>query len=178
MRIVVAHLLWAVFVLTGTAFAEEERDIVAELAINLLHEETTPPTISLVAERAEGNTGRIVGHIAFSPVKIGYDDSLQGYILAPLAVLPEYQQQRVGSKLIEAGRQRLLKQGVHLLFVYGDPSYYGRFGFSTDGAALYTAPFTLQYPFGWLALTMIQAGRPESPVKITCVASLSDPQLW
>jgi putative acetyltransferase len=156
------------------AFADEEKEIVSELAVNLLHEDTTPPTISLVAE----SPGRVVGHVAFSPVKIGSDDAMQGYILAPLAVLPEYQNQRVGSKLIEAGQQRLLQQGVQVLFVYGDPHYYGRFGFSTDGAALYDAPYTLQYPFGWQALPLNRGGSPESPVTITCVASLSDPQLW
>ena len=32
------------------AFAEGEREIVSKLAINLLSEETTPQTISLVAE--------------------------------------------------------------------------------------------------------------------------------
>lgn len=156
------------------AFADEEKDIVAELALNLLHEDTTPPTISLVAESPD----RVVGHVAFSPVKMGSDETLQGYILAPLAVLPEYQNKRVGSKLIEAGQQRLLKQGVQLLFVYGDPHYYGRFGFSTDDAALYAAPYTLQFPFGWQALALIRGSSPDSPVTITCVASLSDPQLW
>lgn len=160
------------------AFAEEERDIVSELAINLLHEETTPPILSLVAERASNSVDSIIGHIAFSPVKIGNVDTLPGYILAPLAVLPDFQHQRVGSKLIEEGTQRLQKQGVQLLFVYGDPKYYGRFGFSTDGADLYGPPYPLQYPFGWQVLPLNQAGRPKSPVTITCVASLSNPQLW
>ena len=84
------------------AFAEEERDIVSALAINLLQEDSTPPTLSLVAE----NDGRIVGHIAFSPVRIGNNSDLQGYILAPLAVEPEFQHQGVGSKLIGDGKQR------------------------------------------------------------------------
>ena len=156
------------------AFAQEERDLVAELAINLLYEQTTPPILSLVAERA----GSIVGHVAFSPVNIGNDDAVQGYILAPLAVLPEFQNQRVGSKLIEEDTQRLQKLAVQLLFVYGDPKYYGRFGFRTDGAELYPTPYLLQYPFGWQVLTLTPGHSPESAVKITCVASLDDPQLW
>lgn len=156
------------------AFAEEENDIVSELAVNLLHEDTTPPTFSLVAESA----GSVVGHIGFSPVKIGTDNDVQGYILAPLAVQPEYQKRQVGTKLIEDGRQRLLKRGVHLLFVYGDPRYYGKFGFSADAASPYTPSYTLQYPSGWQALTLNQGSSPESPVTIDCVASLCDPQLW
>ena len=156
------------------AFGKEERQIVSELAVNLLHEQTIPPTISLVAEIA----GKIIGHIAFSPVSIGGDDTRQGYILAPLAVEPEFQHQGVGSKLIENGKQRLRGQGAQLLFVYGDPEYYARFGFSTEEAALYTPPHTLQYPFGWQALTLNGAHSPESPQTISCVASLSDPKLW
>ena len=156
------------------AFGEEEREIVSELAVNLLHEQTTPPTISLVAEIA----GKTIGHIAFSPVRISGDDIRQGYILAPLAVEPEFQHQGVGSKLIGDGKQRLLEQGAQLLFVYGDPEYYGRFGFSTDEAALYTPPYTLQYPFGWQALTLNETRSPESPQTISCVASLADPKLW
>ena len=156
------------------AFAEEERDTVSALAINLLQEDSTPPTLSLVAE----NDGRIVGHIAFSPVKIGTNNNLRGYILAPLAVEPEYQNQRVGSKLIEDGRQRLERQGVHLLFVYGDPGYYGRYGFSAEEAAMYTTPYPLQYPFGWQALILNKGSTPESAVTISCVSTLSDPQLW
>jgi len=64
------------------AFSEEEREIVADLAINLLSETTIPQTHSLVAE--SDNT--IVGHVAFSPVTIKNDSKLQGYLLAPLSV--------------------------------------------------------------------------------------------
>ena len=156
------------------AFSAEERKIVSELAVNLLHEETTPPTFSLVAEVA----GTIIGHVAFSPVKIHRDDALQGFILAPLAVEPTHQHQGVGSKLIEDGKQRLQAQGVQLLFVYGDPGYYGRFGFSADKATLYTPPYELHYPFGWQVLTLTQTASPQSPLTLSCVASLSDPQLW
>lgn len=89
-----------------------------------------------------------MGHVAFSPVKIGNNVNLQSYILAPLGVKPEYQDRRIGSKLIESGMQRLLKMGANVLFVHGAPKYYSRFGFNADAASRYTPPYKLQYPFG------------------------------
>ncbi len=156
------------------AFDQGERDIVSKLATDLLSEETTPQTISLVAE----SQGDVVGHVAFSPVTIGTGENSQGYILAPLAVKPDHQKRRIGSKLIEIGTQQLSEMGVHILFVYGDPAYYSRFGFSADAAAGYTPPYTLQYPFGWLGIALKERSTETSPIKITCVTSLCDPELW
>ena len=48
------------------AFPEGDKQIVSTLAVNLLSEETSPKTISLVAEA----DGAVVGHIAFSPVTV------------------------------------------------------------------------------------------------------------
>jgi putative acetyltransferase len=157
-----------------SAFPEGERAIVSQLASNLLSEKTTPQTISLVAE----TEGAVVGHISFSPVAIENHENVQGYILAPLGVSPDYQKRRIGSGLIENGMQRLLTMGVHILFVYGDPKFYSRFGFSADAADQYTPPYRLQYPFGWQAITLNECTIEESPVKIACVTSLCDPELW
>lgn len=157
-----------------SAFAEDEREIVSKLAVNLLSEETTPQTISLVAE-AEG---AVVGHVAFSPVTIGSNENLQGYILAPLGVKPDYQKRRIGSKLIDSGVQQLSRMGVDILFVYGDPKYYGRFGFSVDAAECYIPPYRLEYPFGWQGTALSERTSGKSSVKIACVTSLCDPSLW
>jgi len=156
------------------AFPEGEREIVSKLAINLLSERTTPQTISLVAE----TEGAVVGHVAFSPVTIDNNENLQGYILAPLGVKPDYQKRRIGSKLIESGMQQLLKMGVNILFVYGDPEYYSKFGFSADVADQYTPPYKLQYPFGWQAIVLNECNIATSAINIACVTSLYDPELW
>jgi putative acetyltransferase len=155
-------------------FPKGEREIVSKLAIDLLSEKTTPQTISLVAETDEA----IVGHIAFSPVIIDKNDNFQGYILAPLGVKPDYQKRRIGSKLIEHGIQQLSVMEVNVVFVYGDPKYYGRFGFNADAAHQYTTPYKLQYPFGWQAIVINEGDIEKSPVAITCVHSLCDPKLW
>lgn len=156
------------------AFAKGEREVVSRLAINLLSDETTPRTISLVAE----TEGAVAGHVAFSPVTIGNNENCQGYILAPLGVKPDYQKRRTGSKLIENGMQLLSSMAVDILFVYGDPGYYSRFGFSADAAVRYIPPYRLQYPFGWQGIALKERCIDRSPVKITCITSLCDPELW
>lgn len=157
-----------------SAFAEGEREIVSKLAVNLLSEETTPQTISLVAEIE----GIVVGHVAFSPVAIDNNENFQGYILAPLGVKPDHQKRCLGSKLIKSGMQQLSRMGVGILFVYGDPKYYSKFGFSVDAAGRYIPPCKLQYPFGWQGIILNDCNTGKSSVKIACVASLCDPALW
>ena len=156
------------------AFPKGEREIVSKLAVNLLFEETTPQTISLVAETG----GAVVGHVAFSPVAIDNNENWQGYILAPLGVKPDYQNCHIGSKLIDRGMQQLFKLGVNILFVYGDPKYYSRFDFRADVADQYTPPYKLQYPFGWQAIALNDTNIAKSSIKIACVNSLCDPELW
>ncbi len=157
-----------------SAFAEGEREVVSKLAVDLLLEESTPQTISLVAE----TEGIVVGHVAFSPVTIENNENVQGYILAPLGVKPDYQMCCIGSKLIESGMQQLSRMGVDILFVYGDPKYYSRFGFSADAAEYYIPPYKLQYPFGWLGIALNECSTGKSPIKIACVTALCDPTLW
>ena len=81
-------------------------------------------TLSLVAEI----DGRIVGHIAFSPVTIS-DGTLHWYGLGPVSVLPEYQRQGIGTALIQAGLSRLQDMGAKGCCLVGHPQYYRRFGF-------------------------------------------------
>ena len=156
------------------AFPESENQIVATLAVNLLDLETRPPTLSFIAEQ----DNEAVGHIAFSPVAIGNNKDCIAYTLAPLSVKPKYQHQQIGSTLIRHGMKLLSETGVTLLFVYGDPKYYGRFGFNTETASLYTPPYKLQYPFGWLATTLRPHTQPKEPTEIICVEVLMRPELW
>ncbi len=156
------------------AFDKDEAKSVATLASNLLNEETSPKTLTKVAVI----DGTVVGHIAFSPVTINSSKKWKGYILAPLGVMPEYQKRRIGSKLIENGIELLSREGVNVLFVYGDPNYYSKFGFNEKTAARYLPPYKLQYPFGWLALALDKEGSAEHTVKVSCVTSLCDPTLW
>jgi putative acetyltransferase len=82
--------------------------------------------ISLVAE----DDGLIVGHIFFSLVAIQSKGAeLTGVGLAPLAVIPERQNQGIGSMLVEHGLRRCREEGHPYVVVLGHPDYYPRFGF-------------------------------------------------
>jgi putative acetyltransferase len=156
------------------AFPEGENRLVATLATDLLDEVTLPATIALVAEIGDD----MVGHIAFSPVTADSDRDWLGYILAPLAVKPGYHKVGIGSQLIERGIELVSREMADVLFVYGDPKYYGRFGFRAEAAARFVPPYELKYPFGWQALMLHEGGSNDRAVKLSCVRSLRDPAVW
>lgn len=81
-------------------------------------------TISLVADI----DGRVVGHIAFSPVIIS-DGTKDWYGLGPISVLSEYQKQGIGKSLIKKGLSLLKNMGGQGCALVGDPNYYKQFGF-------------------------------------------------
>lgn len=84
------------------------------------------PQISLVAVR----DNQVVGHIFFSPVTIeGQHSSVQALGLAPMAVVPELQNQGVGSLLVREGLNAARRMGQSIVVVLGHITYYPRFGF-------------------------------------------------
>ena len=81
-------------------------------------------TVSLVAEME----GRVIGHIAFSPVTLS-DGTRNWYGLGPVSVLPAYQRQGVGKALIRDGLSRLKEMKAQGCCLVGHPDYYRQFGF-------------------------------------------------
>jgi len=157
-----------------TAFSDEENKGIMNL-VQELHQETISPSIkSLVAEV----DNQLIGYVSYSPIFLKSVSSIAGYILAPLAVSPEHQKQGVGSNLINAGIDMLTKDGVGVLLVYGDPAYYGRFGFKEEIGHSFLPQYTLQYPFGWTGMMLNDTPVPEQPIQFECVAALSKPDLW
>jgi putative acetyltransferase len=82
----------------------------------------------IVSFVAESDT-QIVGHIAFSSVRIRATPSLRGVGLGPVAVIPGMQRQGIGTALIHAGLDRCRELGYDFAVVLGHPEYYPRFGF-------------------------------------------------
>ena len=80
--------------------------------------------VSLVAEDEQ----QVIGHIALSPMQRRADQPVT-LGLGPLAVVPERQNEGVGSALVEAAIEEARAEGVGALFVLGHPDYYPRFGF-------------------------------------------------
>lgn len=156
------------------AFPEDESELVAELATSLLNDRSQPETIALVAETGDG----VIGHIAFSPAAADALPNWVAYILAPLGVDPDHRRAGIGADLIARGLEWLSERDVDAVFVYGDPDYYGRFGFEVETAGNFLPPYQLTYPVGWQVMEL-HRGRPvDEPVRLSCVASLRDPALW
>lgn len=155
------------------AFDNSEAQRVSDLAVNLLNENHPVKIISLVA--IENN--EIVGHTAFSPVFYESTNEHFGYILAPLAVLPKFQKNKIGFSLVKYGLDIISNIGSFIVFVYGDPRYYSKFGFKIDIAKNFVPPYPLEFPEGWHALILNSAVFSEGG-SITCVDSLNDPKLW
>lgn len=156
------------------AFEDDESELVANLACDLLKERTSPGIVNLVAE--EGMV--LVGHIAFSPVLSKAEGSLVGCILGPLAVKPSHQRKGVGKELVERGLKELSLLNVGVILVYGDPNYYSRFGFKREVAEKYIPPFPLKHPFGWQGIDGFDEESHRDPLPIVCVNALNKPELW
>ena len=94
---------------------------------------------SLVAEQAE----IVLGHLMLSWLPTRVDGcSLRAVALAPLAVLPEFQRQGIGSRLVEASIDAARELDIAAIIVLGHPRYYPRFGFSAAAAQGLAAPFS------------------------------------
>ena len=157
-----------------TAFSDEENKVIMNLVQELSRETSSPSIKSLVADLDD----QVIGYVSYIPIFLKSDSNISGYILAPLAVYPEQQKQGVGSNLIKFGIDMLTQDGIEVLLVYGDPAYYGRFGFKEEIGRWFVPPYTLQYPFGWTGMMLNDTPVPEQPIQFECVSALSKPDLW
>jgi putative acetyltransferase len=130
-------------VLRAAFLGDHEADLVDDLdrAGELL--------LSMVAEE----DGNLVGHIGFSRLWITRGGRrAPGASLAPLAVATGHRRRGIGAALVQAGHEKLLAAGESIIFVLGDPSYYGRFGYQAQAASAFECVYAGPH-FQALALT-------------------------
>jgi putative acetyltransferase len=141
--------------LTVAAFKTLEISNHAEQFIIAALRDAKALTVSLVAEL----DGRVVGHIAFSPVTIS-DGTQNWYGLGPVSVLPECQLQGIGKALIREGLSRLKEMNAQGCCLVGHPDYYKKFGFKNISGFVYEGvpqevffalPFDRHIPQGTVA---------------------------
>ena len=159
-----------------TAFAEQGREI-ADLVNGLLADETARPLLSLVAETG----GRPVGHVIFSRATLlPENQEISARILAPLAVLPEFQRKGVGGLLINEGFRQLKASGVQLVFVLGHPGYYMKHGFQAAGPVGLAAPHTIppEHADAWMVVALVDGVIGTASGKVQCAKVLNQPQHW
>ena len=81
--------------------------------------------LSLVAKL----DNKVVGHIMFSYIDLVNKETIKVLALAPVAVLPKYQNKGIGSLLIKTGLEIAESIQTPMIIVLGEPKFYNRFGF-------------------------------------------------
>jgi len=138
-------------VVNNLAFGQKNE---GQLVMRLRKTKKFNPGLSLVAEVQ----GRIVGHILFYPIEIRSEGKVfPSLALAPMAVLPEYQRQGIGSQLVEEGLKKARKLGFSSVIVLGHAAYYPRFGFEPAGKWGIRPPFEVPGDV-FMALELVRDG--------------------
>lgn len=97
------------------------------------------PELSLVAVDANE---KIVGHILLSKIKIkNSEQNIESLALAPVSVLPDYQNRGIGRQLIFEALKRAKELEYQSVIVLGHPKYYPKFGFRKASELEINAPF-------------------------------------
>ena len=147
----------------------------AQLVNDLLADPSAEPLLSLLAFEND----HAVGHILFTKATIS-DTPTSISLLAPLAVIPDFQRKGIGGKLIERGLELLSESRVDLVFVLGHPDYYPRFGFKPAGIQGFDAPYPI--PAKHAEAWMVQPLRPgvigSVSGKVICADALNKPEYW
>jgi putative acetyltransferase len=74
--------------------------------------------------------GHVLGHVGLSRAWVDARPALvEVWVLSPLSVLPERQNQGIGTALLAAAVETARGSGVPVLFLEGSPHYYGARGF-------------------------------------------------
>ncbi len=121
--------------------------------------------LELVAEA----DGRIVGHVLFSRLTVGNDESsFPAVALAPLAVDPAFQKMGIGAALVAEAHRYLAAAGEKLSIVLGDPAYYGRFGYRRRPAEGYSSDYQCE------ALQALAWGEAPATGRLVYAAAFAD----
>jgi len=96
-------------------------------------------SFALVAQEA----GEVVGHVQLSRAWVGETPVLG---LGPIGVVPERQRRGTGSALMRAALEEARARGEVAVILFGDPAFYGRFGFEPG------LTFGLHNPYAGMSL--------------------------
>ncbi|WP_443080442.1 GNAT family N-acetyltransferase [Streptomyces sp. SP18BB07] len=84
---------------------------------------------------------RVVGHVLLSAGRLDAPRRIVDVLtLSPLGVLPEFQRQGIGTRLVAHALAAADAQEVPLVFLEGSPHYYGARGFEGAVAAGFRSP--------------------------------------
>lgn len=129
----------AVYQVVKEAFADAEHTDGDEqdLVVRLRKSKSFIPELSLVAVEDE----QIVGHILFTRAAV---NGIEVLALAPLSVLPKYQNRGIGQSLIKQGHIIAQKMGYRYSVVLGHEKYYPKSGYVPASQYGIKAPFEVE----------------------------------
>lgn len=96
------------------------------------------PELSIVAE----SNNEIIGHILLTKISIvNNSTSFESLALAPVSVLPKFQNQGIGGKLIEESHRMAKELNFKSIVLLGHENYYPKFGYEL------TKKYNIEIPF-------------------------------
>ena len=136
------------------------------------------PSIEHSAVGREDEAALVTDLLFTHAVLAGAPRQASAAVLAPLAVLPEFQRQRADRALIEHGASLLATSGVELLSVLGQPAYYTLRGFVPAIPHGLRAP----HPIVPEEASMVRPLPPDVLGSVTgvmaCAESMAKPDYW
>ena len=130
----------SVFELIKEAFANEKYSDHKEqiLVEKLRNSNSFIPELSIIAQIDDV----IVGHILLTEIKIiNKDNSIVSLALAPVSVMPKYQKQGIGGKLITHAHTLAKNLGYKSIILLGHEDYYPKFGYKQADKFQIKLPF-------------------------------------
>ena len=120
--------------------------------------------------------GLMIGAIFFT--RLRFDEPIEAYMLAPVAVRTAHQGRGVGQELINFGLRELKNRSVSVVVTYGDPAFYSKVGFQALSEDVLQAPLSLSMPEGWLGQSLSGEAIPILKSRPACVQEFNSPDYW
>ncbi|AOW13523.1 acetyltransferase [Hydrogenophaga crassostreae] len=165
----VAHLFTSVF---SSSEGVQEGRLIGSLASALAARADNQEIICVGAFE----DGSIIGAIFFTRLK--FDEHVEAYMLAPVAVSTAHQGKGFGQAMIGFGLQELKNRSAALVVTYGDPAFYSMVGFKALSEDVIRAPLPLSMPKGWLGQSLSGEALPALKSRPACVQAFDHPEYW
>jgi putative acetyltransferase len=117
---------------------------------------SSPPPVSIVASKGAD----VIGHVMLSASRLDAPTRLVDvFVLSPLGVLPAHQGRGIGTRLVHEALTAADAMSVPLVFLEGDPGFYGTRGFERADAREFRSP-SLRIPEPAFQVALLSAYEP------------------
>lgn len=166
---VVENLFTSVF---SSSEGEQEGKVIGNLVSSLAQNIDNQEIVCIGADV----DGVVIGAIFFT--RLRFDEPIDVFMLAPVAVSTTCQGRGVGQALINFGLREMRNRSVEIAITYGDPSFYSRVGFKPLSEEIIQAPLPLSMPEGWLGQSLLGESIPVVKSRPTCVREFDNVDYW